>query len=329
MRCRYGRRSLLRGIGLFPFGLACASTGGGRGASRPAGFRVVGYLPSWRQPEGVRYRELTHVNYAFAFPEPDGRLQPLPRPERLAAVVSEARAHGVKVALSVGGWHDGDDSAFEVLAADPAARSRFVGALGELVDRHGLDGVDLDWEYPDPGASAHNNLLLMKELRARLGAHRLLTAAVVGHGQQGEGVLPGVFELTDFINIMAYDDDHNGQRPHSPYAYAVTCLEYWSGRGLPRDKLVLGVPFYGKQPQRAYRQLVSQDPRAPQRDELGGVHYNGIETIRRKTALALTRGSGIMIWELTQDTADDSSLLRAINEAAAARASAGPLSAGS
>jgi GH18 family chitinase len=122
---------------------------------------------------------------------------------------------------------------------------------------------------------------------------------------------------------MAYDDDEGGQRPHSPYAYAVTCLEYWSGRGLPRNKLVLGVPFYGKKPQRAYRQLVSEDPRAPQRDELDGVHYNGIETIKRKTALALVRGSGVMIWELTQDTADASSLLRAIHEAAAAPTLAG------
>jgi chitinase len=310
-------------MGLLPLGLACA--GSGRAVTGapvpPAGgrtFRVIGYLPSWRPAEGIRYRELTHINYAFAFPAPDGHLKPLPNPDRLATVVREARTQGVKVALSVGGWHGGDDSAFETLAADPVARGVFVGELAALVERHGLDGVDMDWEYPDPGQSAHNNVQLMKELRARLGPERLLTAAVVGHGQQGAGVLPEVFALTDFINIMAYDDDEEGRRPHSPYAYAVTCLDYWSGRGLPRDKLVLGVPFYGKTPQTTYRQLVSRDPQAPRKDEIAGVHYNGIDTIKRKTTLALTRGSGIMIWELTQDTADESSLLRAINETAAA-----------
>jgi chitinase len=308
-----------------PLELACAGRAG-PGAVGPApgrSFRVIGYLPSWRPPEAVRYRELTHINYAFAFPEPDGRVRPLPRPERLAQVVQGARAHGVKVSLSVGGWHGGDDSAFETLAASPAARALFVAELGALVERHGLDGVDMDWEYPDPGESARHNLSLMQELRARLGPQRLLTAAVVGEGDQGEGVLPEVFALTDFINIMAYDNDDQGKRPHSPYEYAVSCLDYWSGRGLPRDKLVLGVPFYGKLPQTTYRQLVRQDPAAPGKDQLGGVHYNGVETIRRKTALALQRGSGIMIWEITQDTTDESSLLRAIHQTASARMASG------
>jgi chitinase len=313
-------------MGLVPLGLACAGGGGARplpAARADRSFRVIGYLPSWRQVEDVRYRELTHINYAFAFPNPDGRLRPLPSPDRLAAIVRGAREHGVKVALSVGGWHGGDDSAFEKLAADPATRAVFVGELGALVERHGLDGVDMDWEYPDPGASAGHNVLLMKELRARLGPDRLLTAAVVGHGEQGAGVLPEVFAVSDFINIMAYDDDEEGQRPHSPYEYAVTCLEYWSGRGLPRDKLVLGVPFYGKTPQTTYRQLVSKDPQAPTKDEIAGVHYNGVETIKRKTALALARGSGIMIWEITQDTSDATSLLRAINQTASARTAVG------
>ncbi len=325
------RRKVIGGLGLLPLGAACAGRGGGAGA--PAGpaplpaaeraFRVIGYFPSWVAPEGVRYRELTHINYAFAFPEPDGRLRPLPHPDRLAAIVRGARAHGVKVALSVGGWHGGDDSAFEVLAANPAARAVFVEALGALVEQHGIDGVDMDWEYPDAGESARHNVTLMKELRARLGPQRLLTAAVVGDGAQGAGVLPEVFACSDFINIMAYDNDDQGQRPHSTYDYAVTCLDYWSQRGLPRDKLVLGLPFYGKLPQRTYRQLVSQDPAAPQKDEVGGVHYNGLSTIRRKTALALDRGSGVMIWEITQDTADGSSLLRAINETTSARIAMG------
>jgi chitinase len=331
MRQIQTRRNVLQGIGLLPLGVACASrggTGGKRddGVGPPAppalradgSFRVIGYFPSWIAPAGVRYRELTHINYAFAFPTPDGQLRPLPHPDRFAEIVRGARAHGVKVALSVGGWHDGDDSAFEALAASAPARTRFVQALGDFVEGHGIDGVDMDWEYPDAGASARNNVLLMTELRARLGPQRLLTTAVVGQGEQGAGILPEIFALTDFVNIMAYDDDEQGQRPHAPYRYAVSCVDYWLGRGLPPDKLVLGLPFYGKLPQRTYRQLVGEDPRAADRDELGGVHYNGRETIRRKTTLALERGGGVMIWEITQDTSDESSLLRAIHEAAAA-----------
>ncbi len=320
---------MLRALGLGPLGLGCASAGGvgagGDGASARTGgsFRVVGYFPSRGQPEAVRYRELTHINYAFAFPTPDGQLRPLARPERLAALLQGARPHAVKVALSIGGWHGGDDSAFEALAASPVARARFVQEVGALVERHGLDGIDMDWEYPDPGESSRNNVLLMQELRARLGPGRLLTAAVVGRGEQGAGVSPDVFAQTDFINIMAYDDDEHGQRPHSPYDHAVACVDYWSGRGLRREQLVLGVPFYGKPPETPYRQLVERDRSAAERDETDGVHYNGVQTMRRKTDLALARGSGIMIWEITQDTADESSLLRAIHQTV--QAAPGPL----
>ena len=45
------------------------------------------------------------------------------------------------------------------------------------------------------------------------------------------------------------------------------------------------------------------------------VYYNGLATIKRKTDLAQARGGGIMIWELTQDTGDNTSLLRAVAEA--------------
>jgi hypothetical protein len=38
--------------------------------------------------------------------------------------------------------------------------------------------------------------------------------------------------------------------------------------------------------------------------------------MKRKTALARAEGGGIMIWELTDDTHDGTSLLRAIDEAA-------------
>jgi GH18 family chitinase len=49
---------------------------------------------------------------------------------------------------------------------------------------------------------------------------------------------------------------------------------------------------------------------------VGDIRYNGLDTIRKKTALAARKGGGIMIWELSQDTGDATSLLKAIREAA-------------
>jgi GH18 family chitinase len=203
------------------------------------------------------------------------------------------------------------------MAADPRARGAFVDAGLAFVAAHRLDGLDIDWEYPDPGASAQNFLALMQALAARLHpAGKLLTAAVVAEGPHGEGILPEVFPSTDFVSVMAYDADESGRTPHSSYEYAVTSLRYWLARGLPRDKLVLGVPFYGRAPYTAYRDLFRRDPRAHEKDQVGGVGYNGVATIKRKTALALAEASGVMIWEITEDTDDETSLLRAIGETA-------------
>jgi chitinase len=299
---------------------ACRSGQGsapiGAPTARPGQFRIVGYLPSWRGPDfTVPYQRLTHLNYAFALPTPSGGLTDLRAPDRLDAVVTAAHASGVKVCLSVGGWHDGDDSAFERMAADAGARAAFVEAGLAVVAAHHLDGLDIDWEYPDRGASAVNFVRLMAELAARLHpAGKLLTAAVVARGEQGEGILPQVFASTDFINVMAYDADESGRTNHSPYDYAVASLRYWRDRGLPRDKLVLGVPFYGRTPATSYRELFRLDPRAGEKDQIGTIGYNGLATIKRKTSLALAEGSGIMIWEITEDTTDQNSLLRAINE---------------
>jgi hypothetical protein len=59
---------------------------------------------------------------------------------------------------------------------------------------------------------------------------------------------------------------------------------------------------------------VAQDPQAPYKDYTLGTDYNGIATIKQKTSLALQQAGGIMIWELSQDTRDATSLLKAIND---------------
>jgi GH18 family chitinase len=48
-----------------------------------------------------------------------------------------------------------------------------------------------------------------------------------------------------------------------------------------------------------------------------GIYFNGIDTVQKKVCYVRQNGfGGVMIWELGQDTADDSSLLRAASQAA-------------
>jgi chitinase len=279
-------------------------------------FRIIGYVSYGDVVAAIPFEKLTHINYAFLIPNNDGTFQPLINAWKLKDLVNQAHGNEVKVLISVGGW--GWDAQFETVAASAETRDVFVREVMKIVAEYNLDGVDMDWEYPGPEPeSAENNVLLMRALYDELKPQdKLLTAAVVAGGSTGDGVLDEIFDLVDFLNLMAYDGSG-----HASMEYAIQSLNYWSERGLPPEKTVLGVPFYSRPSEISYRKLVEADPTATQRDEIdyyGRLNtYNGIPSMIAKTQLALERASGIMIWTLTMDTFDDeTSLLTAIYQTA-------------
>ncbi|MGV9370542.1 glycosyl hydrolase family 18 protein [Micromonospora tulbaghiae] len=280
----------------------------------PNNFKSVGYMPSWSgNVNTIQYGKLTHINYAFVLPNGDGSLRPVENPSKLSSLVSLGHANNVKVSIAVGGWNDGDDSAFEALAANSGSRSAFVNNLIAFVDQYNLDGVDMDWEYPDPGASANNYTLLMQQLGSALHSRgKLLTAAVVSEGYYVDGVPTAVFGSVDWLNIMAYD----GGSPHANYDWSIASVNRWKSRGLPAAKAVLGVPFYSRPGYYTYSALVGMDPANANRDctTVGGAQqcYNGVPTVKRKTQWAMANAGGMMNWELSQDTTGSTSLVSAI-----------------
>ena len=124
-----------------------------------------------------------------------------------------------------------------------------------------------------------------------------------------------VFDDVDFLVLMAYARD---TPPHSPCSYAVEALDYWTNRGLPQSKRVWGWPSTGRTragTNQPYRWLAANYSYAPNVDSAGGYWYNGIATMKQKTTLS-QRGSGIGIWELSNDTTLSSiSLLQAVQDA--------------
>jgi chitinase len=285
----------------------------------PTTSRVVGYFPTWTGSiDSIQYAKLTHINYAFVLPTTSGALTGVPMSgnTRLQGLVQRAHAVGVKVLISIGGWNGGDDSGFVGMAASSTARTTFVNNVISFVTNYGLDGVDIDWEYPDPNtAEATNYATLMSQLSTAMHDRgKLLTAAVVAKDWYGAGILSSVFGYVDYMVLMAYD---RSPAPHSPYSYADSSITYWAGRGLPQSKTVLGVPFYGSNSagtQSSYRAIVAADANAPYTDYSNGYYYNGIATIKQKTSLSLSRATGVGIWELTQDTNGATSLLNAIQD---------------
>lgn len=274
-------------------------------------FRVIGYTTEASIPELIPYEQLTHINYAFLIPNADGTVILPTNLWKIEKITGQAHEQHVKVLISVGGW--GWDAEFETLAADRESRTRFVDNLVRFVDDYNLDGIDMDWEYPDPGPSAANFLAMMRLLREKLPEGKLLTAAVVAHGDEnGRGIPAEAFEIMDFVNLMAYDGPE-----HGTMAQAELSLDYWLSRGLTPEKTVLGLPFYGHPTGAPYRKIVESDPQAAVFDEFDylGVtrRYNGIPTIEAKTRLAIERASGVMFWTLEQDAQGELSLVSAIH----------------
>ena len=278
-------------------------------------FIILAYATDGIIADLIPYDKLTHINYSFLTPKTDGTFNRINNSWKLEQIVGSAHQRGVKVSISVGGW--GWDAQFEELAANPDIRTAFVQNLKAFVGEYQLDGVDMDWEYPDPGQSSQNFLALIKELRAAM-PDTLLTTAVVSYGDEhGLGVPNESFELFDFINIMTYDGPDHGTMEQFEQG-----LSYWSERGVPKEKIVMGAPFYGD-PDMPYFKLVQEDPNAAQTDTFDyygtTYHYNGIPTLQTKTRIAMDKAGGIMFWALDHDAQGELSLVNAIYQAAHSR----------
>jgi chitinase len=263
----------------------------------------------------IPYDKLTHVVFSFINPTSSGGLVDV-HFNRMAGLVTEAHKHGVRVILAIGGWQLGETRDWEEMASNGQSLERFVKNVTKLCNSYSLDGVDIDWEYPTQPYEAVY-AYMMHALSETLHQHgRTLSAAVAVEPRHGAHIRDEVIKYVDWLNIKAYDgNSSHPDQPHSTYEYAEAGLKYWLKRGCPRKKAMLGVPFYGRSPVKTYRELVEADYSAAYTDRVGPIFYNGIPTIQRKTELALKKGGGIMVWEISQDTFDpQSSLLRAIQK---------------
>lgn len=302
-------------------------------------FRVVGYYPSWAGnstyqgtsiSDKVQFDKLTHLVYAFAIPTPEGSLRPLENENMAMELIRTAHEYGVKVMLAVGGWSYQDiplESTFMAATDSRAGREVFASAILDMCENYGFDGVDLDWEHPRvDGTSVEQYEDLVLILEGLLHDKGLLFSCAVLSGATADGNVyydaaahtDKVLEAVDWINVMAYDGG-DGER-HSGYEFAVNSGRYWRDtRGMPAEKINLGVPFYSRPGWAAYGDILENDSEAYKNDvsQYNGmeVWYNSQDTIQKKTAWAGENLGGIMIWEITQDTADrERSLLTAIWE---------------
>ncbi|HVK72814.1 MAG TPA: glycosyl hydrolase family 18 protein [Kofleriaceae bacterium] len=296
----------------------------------PTRKRVIGYLPNWygsyaEWANRIDFAKVTHINLAFALGDDNGNLQ-LASSADLAAFVNAAHARGVKVYPSLcGGGGDGRITPHY----QPGRVDAFVDKIIAFVRTHNMDGIDVDVEAPDRMGAVYDTFIA--KLRAKAAPLGLPVTAAVAPWMQ-HGMSDATLRSFDFITVMSYDNTGTWTGPgeHSSYQQAVSALDFYSARGVARDKIVLGVPFYGycwgncgngqSSTYILYKDLLARFPDAWSTDwiDRDGARYsfNGVATMQAKTRLGNQYG-GIMIWELGGDvaTSHPRSLLSAIDGA--------------
>ena len=201
-------------------------------------------------------------------------------------------------------------------------RPIIINEIVNFVVDNSLDGVDVDleWQYVTSGYSD-----FVIELKSALSTKgKSMTAALPGT-TKFDNITEEALQTFDFINIMAYDftgpwnPTASGQ--HSSYNNAVESINFWKNTGVSQSKLTLGVPFYGYDFSNSsnvtsftFGQMISTNNSYSEIDNVGMKYYNGRPTIKSKVKLASEQVSGIMIWELGQDSFSDYSLLKTIHK---------------
>lgn len=277
-------------------------------------FAIIGYLPDYREVDPSWGESLTDIIYFSAEPRPDGSLDTSRLREDIFQSLQALKAqHGTRIHLSVGGWER--SSGFPAMSADPAVRRTFLTELLAFARAHHLDGLDFDWEFPKNEAELQNYISLLSEAQQISARHGMIVSVALSPDLKAS---LQAYSVVDRIHIMSYD---RGAQ-HATFQQAVEDLNTFLEAGLPREKLALGVPFYGRNhtpPYKvlAYSEIIQRYHPPMQSDEADGIYFNGIATIQQKTCFALDEKiAGIMIWELGQDSPDNASLLRAIHRTA-------------
>ncbi len=249
-------------------------------------------------------------------------------------------------------------------AALPENRAAFVsscidmfvrGHLAQGANAPGIfDGFDLDWEYPQPD-DVPNYLALLEEFRKQLNAERpglRLTIAAGPSPHMYHGVdFAAVAKVVDLIGLMNYDYNgpwHKETGFHAPLysehsGSADRTVQQYEDAGVPAEKLLLGIPFYGYswsavagenhglfqpgQPvyqDRPYRYIqtliasstVYRDPAAQAPWLFDGQTfwtYEDTVSARFKSEYAQKHQlGGVMVWELGEDSSD-ALLLKAVH----------------
>lgn len=250
---------------------------------------------------------VTHINYAHGrFKDPangDGGIV-ISNVDLMKKVIAlKSQNPKLKVLLMIGGWGMAADG-FSMMARDAGKRTTFCQSVKSHLENYGLDGVDIDWEYPTysaEGTGAHqsdtyNFNLLLKELRSTIGTGKIISFASSSSAKYVDW--PEAIKYIDYVNVMTYDmgaapNAHNSPLYRSGTFNQTSCdesIKKHVDAGIPLNRQNLGVPYYGKAEKNPATKIYEYE-----------VKYNEMESILKNNYYAKGKldvtGKNIRKWD--------------------------------
>lgn len=216
---------------------------------------------------------LTDIIYASIYISPEGRCvsrDPVEEQAEFAALKQlKEKYPGIHILFSIG--ESRNFGTFSDASASETSRQAFVQSCVEFLQQNGFDGIDIDWEFPARGSQhpeeRDNFTAMLSEFRKQLDfqgkidgrAYLLTIAAPAGQNETKGFDLVKIRPLVDWINLMTYNYyDENSTTTNLDGALypaaadtgnkaynADSVVQAYLAAGIPGNKLMLGVNFYG------------------------------------------------------------------------------------
>ena len=238
---------------------------------------VIGYVGGFHgllDVDNIEANKLTHINYAFVDIKNGKTFLSNEKTDSTnfrKLNLLKRKNPDLKILISIGGWAWSEN--FSDAVRTDSSRKIFATSSVDIIKKYGLDGVDIDWEYPAlPGEEGNvfrpedkqNYTLMFESIRKELdvfqkesGKPKLLTTAVAGWVEfLNASEMDKVQQYLDYVNLMTYDlfqgDTVVNHAPiyttdmYSTQKSADAAVRAFTKAGVPVGKLVMGIPFYSR-----------------------------------------------------------------------------------
>ena len=314
---------------------------------------LMGYAIDGYKPTKAQFEKMTHIAISFLRPyNSSGEVLMTPGWENLDEVVAAAHENNVRVIISFGGG--GFKITSELMGIEKNRRNLIKNII-IFMKKYNLDGFDCDWEpsWIDNkkemedinNAITYHYFKFIKEFREALDiefgkGEKSFSAAIlntniiwyspfkkIAHFPEN-----GWWHYLDWVALMNYDNDLGSKHATFESIFGEQgSIAFWTDFGIPKSKIIIGIPFYGRagwgEEYLFYSQIVEFFPSLTEnvdvimfdKDSLGKKEYgfNGVSTVKKKVKESQKLGlAGVMFWQIAGDLkiGHEKSLLKAISQ---------------